>query len=93
MGNNDLQILLEKLFKLFKTNIDNKKIIEEVYENINIVLNEIGSDLMNESIGEIIRSNLIDIYNILSNNKSSKKIIFKLLDIFEELDIDDLDED
>ncbi len=93
LGNNDLQILLEKLFKLFKTNIDNKKIIEEVYENINIVLNEIGSDLMNESIGEIIRSNLIDIYNILSNNKSSKKIIFKLLDIFEELDIDDLDED
>ena len=89
LGNDDLQILLKKLFKLFKTNIENKQIIEEIYENINIVLNEIGTVLMNEPIGKIIKSNLIDIYNILKNKKNSKKIIFKLLDNFEELDIDD----
>jgi hypothetical protein len=93
LGNDDLQILIEKLFDLFKKNTRDKQIIEEIYENINIILKEIGAELMNESIGKIIRVNLISIYNILKKNKISKKIIFKLFDIFEELDIDDLDED
>ena len=93
LGNDEFHGLIENLFDLFKKNSDNKKIIEEIYENINIILKEIGSDLMNESIGDMIRENLISIYHILNKNKTSKKITFKILDIFEELDIDDYDEE
>jgi len=91
LGNDDLKILIKTLFDLFKTNSNNKQLVEEIYENIDIILKEIGKTLMSEQIGKFIQENLIDIYNILKKNKISKKINFKLLDIFEELDIDDLD--
>jgi len=91
LGNDDLKILIKTLFDLFKTNSDDKKMVEEIYENIDIILKEIGKTLMGEPIGKFIKENLIDIYNILKKNKISRKINFKLLDIFEELDIDDLD--
>ena len=48
---------------------------------------------MEESLGDFIQENLILIYKILSKTKSSKKIIFKLFDIFEKLDIEDFDDD
>jgi len=91
LGNDDLKILIKTLFDLFKTNSDDKQLVEEIYENIDIILKEIGKTLMGEPIGKFIQENLIDIYNILKKNKISRKINFKLLDIFEELDIDDLD--
>ena len=93
LGNEELKVLINKLFNIFKKNSENKQIIEEVFENINIILNEIGSELMEEPIGDFIQTNLILIYKILSKTKSSKKIIFKLLDIFEKLDIEDFDDD
>lgn len=92
LNNEDIKILINKLFDIFKKNNGNKQIIEEVFENINIILNEIGSELMNESVGHFIEQNLISFYKMLNKNKSSKKIVFKLLDIFEKLDIDEFDD-
>ena len=89
LGNNDLKILIETLFDLLKINSNNKQLVEEIYENIDIILKEIGKDLMKEPIGDFIQENLINIYNILKTNKFSRKLIFKLLDIFEELNIDE----
>jgi len=89
LGNDELKKLIEKLFYLFDNNTNNKKIIEEIFENIDIILKEIGSILMRERIGNFITTNLINIHQILKKNNISRKIQFKLLDIFEELDIDD----
>lgn len=89
LGNNELKILIETLFDLLKINSNNKQLVEEIYENIDIILKEIGKDLMNEPIGDFIQENLINIYNVLKTNKISRKLIFKLLDIFEELNIDE----
>ena len=92
LNNEDIKILINKLFDIFKKNNGNKQIIEEVFENINIILNEIGSELMNEPVGHFIEQSLISFYKMLNKNKSSKKIVFKLLDIFEKLDIDEFDD-
>tara|TARA_B100000795_G_scaffold268596_3_gene255898 strand:- start:19479 stop:20372 length:894 start_codon:yes stop_codon:yes gene_type:complete len=90
LGNIEIQVLVEKLFKLFETNTD-KKIIEEIFENIAIMLKELGSELLESSIGDMITENLIKIYTSLKGQKNNKKIIFKLLDMFEELDIEDFE--
>ena len=67
---------------------NNKQVFEEVYENIDIILTEIGEELMNEETSELIQNNIIDILSILNETKLSKKIKFKLLDIIDILDID-----
>ena len=87
LGNDDITILIEKLFNLMKTT-NNKQVFEEVYENIDIILTEIGEELMNEETSELIQNNIIDIFSILNETKLSKKIKFKLLDIIDILDID-----
>jgi len=87
LGNDDITILIEKLFNLMKTT-NNKQVFEEVYENIDIILTEIGEELMNEETSELIQNNIIDILSILNETKLSKKIKFKLLDIIDILDID-----
>ena len=68
LGNNDLKILIETLFDLLKINSNNKQLVEEIYENIDIILKEIGKDLMKEPIGDFIQENLINIYNILKTH-------------------------
>ena len=87
LGNDDITILIEKLFNLMKTT-NNKQVFEEVYENIDIILTEIGEELMNEETSELIQNNIIYILSILNETKLSKKIKFKLLDIIDILDID-----
>lgn len=87
LGNDEITQLLEKLFNLMK-NTENKRVFEEVFENIAIVLNEIGEELMSEHVGEMITENIVNILDILNKKKLSKKIKFKLLDIIDMLDIE-----
>lgn len=87
LGNDEINILLDKLFKLIKETT-NKLIFDEIYENIDIILKEIGGDLMEEQIGDKIQKNLIDILDILNETNISKKIKFKIFDIIEILDIE-----
>jgi hypothetical protein len=87
LGNDEITQLLEKLFNLM-TNTENKRVFEEVFENIAIVLKEIGEELMSEHVGEMIKENIVNILTILNKKKLSKKIKFKLLDIIDMLDIE-----
>jgi hypothetical protein len=87
LGNDEIKILLDKLFKLIK-NTSDKQIFDEIYENIDIVLKEIGEVLIEEQIGDNIRENLIEILDILNKTNISRKIKFKILDIVEALDIE-----
>lgn len=87
LGNDEITQLLEKLFNLM-TNTENKRVFEEVFENIAIVLKEIGEELMSEHVGEMITENIVNILDILNKKKLSKKIKFKLLDIIDMLDIE-----
>tara|TARA_B100001093_G_C26859743_1_gene1029360 strand:- start:2391 stop:3305 length:915 start_codon:yes stop_codon:yes gene_type:complete len=95
LGNSDIELLVEKLFTLFQKHIQEKQIIEEIFENIVIIITNLSSEIMNEQVGDYIQENLVKIYKCLHEKKTSKKIIFKLLDIFEEMDIDidEFDED
>ena len=88
-------MLVEKLFGLFQKHIQEKQIIEEIFENIVIIINDLSSEIMNEQVGDYIQEHLVKFYKCLQETKTSKKIIFKLLDIFEEIDIDidEFDED
>lgn len=87
LGNDEFKILLEKLFNLMKTT-NKKDIFDEIFENINIILKEIGEELMNDNISDFIQQNISDIINILDETNISKKIKFKLLDIIEMLDME-----
>ena len=85
LGNNEVELIMNRMFDLMGNN-DNNDIIEEIFENINIVLTEI--DIIGEQIGDEIQERLLDFYNKFNDKKMSKKLKFKFLDLFEELDID-----
>ena len=92
LSNDEIQILVEKMFTLIY-NSNEKNLTEEIFENINIIIKELGDTILNEPLFDIIQDNLIKFYNIINKNNISKKIKFKLLDIFEEYDIDDYEND
>ena len=88
LTNNDIFTLLGKLFEKMFLSEHTAELYEEIFENISIIVNNLGEDLSNSNEWHNVSQKLIDIYELLNKNNKSKKIIFKLLDIFDELDID-----
>jgi len=88
LTNNDIFTLLGKLFEKMFLNEHTAELYEEIFENISIIVNNLGEDLSNSNEWHNVSQKLIDIYELLNKNNKSKKIVFKLLDIFDELDID-----
>ncbi len=88
LTNNDIFTLLGKLFEKMFLSEHTAELYEEIFENISIIVNNLGEDLSNSNEWHNVSQKLIDIYELLNKNNKSKKIVFKLLDIFDELDID-----
>ena len=61
----------------------NKKIVEEIFENILIIVNKLSI-----TDDDKIVDDLKEMYEIITNKNVSKKIGFKLLDFFESNDIE-----
>ena len=82
-------ILFELIKKMkYETKHKNVEIMEEIFENINIILSNIGKNIENSEKYTFISEELIEIYNLIDSTGISKKLIFKLSDLFEELDIE-----
>jgi len=88
LTNSDIFTLLDKLFEKMFLNEHTTELYEEIFSNISIIVNHLGDDLSNSNDWESVSQKLIDINNLLNKNNKSKKIIFKLLDIFDDLGID-----
>lgn len=82
--------IMTELIKKMKVETENEniEIMEEVFENINIILSNIGKNIKNNNKYNYITEEIIDIYNTIDSSGISKKLIFKLGDLFEDLDID-----
>ena len=86
---NMFSILFELIKKMkYETKHKNVEIMEEIFENINIILSNIGKNIENSEKYTFICEELIEIYNSIDSTGISKKLIFKLSDLFEELDIE-----
>ena len=85
LSKSQINIVLEKLFNLVKNEISNKIIIEEIFENILIIVKNLEEEL---SDGDYIIDQLKEIYSLLIETNISKKINFKLIDFFENNDIE-----
>lgn len=88
LTNTDIFTLLNKLFEKMLLNEHTKELYEEIFENISIIVNSLGENLSRSNEWDDVSQKLTDIHKLLSKNNKSKKIIFKLLDIFDDLDID-----
>jgi hypothetical protein len=84
----DMFVLLEKLFQKAKISYSDNTLFEEIFENILIILNNIGEILSDDNQWDNISSHIIEIYNYINENKTSKKMLFKLGDLLDDLDID-----
>jgi len=82
--------IMTELIKKMKVETENEniEIMEEVFENINIILSNIGKNIKNNNKYNYITEEIIDIYNTIDSSGISKKLIFKLSDLFEDLDIE-----
>lgn len=89
LSKSQLNIVLDKLFSLVKSEITEKKTVEEIFENILIIAENIQEEL---SDGDYIIDELKEIYVLLTETNVSKKMSFKLLDFFENNDIEIDDE-
>jgi len=86
---NMFSILFELIKKMkYETKHKNFEIMEEIFENINIILSNIGKNIENSEKYTFICEEIIEIYNLIDSTGISKKLIFKLSDLFEELDIE-----
>lgn len=88
LSNKNITDILKKLLNLVETEInkkDNKKIIEEIFENILIIVNNLSDELIED---DKVIDDLKEIYELISEKNVSKKIEFKMLDFFENNDID-----
>lgn len=90
LSKDSIERILNKLFSLVKqetnkeVNTDmNKKIVEEIFENILIIVNKLSI-----TDDDKIVDDLKEMYEIITNKNVSKKIGFKLLDFFESNDIE-----
>tara|TARA_B100000900_G_scaffold414595_1_gene441696 strand:- start:389 stop:1294 length:906 start_codon:yes stop_codon:yes gene_type:complete len=88
LGNGDIFSLLDKLFEKMFLSEHTSELYEEIFENISIIINNLSDDLSITSHWDNVSQKLTEIYELLKKNNKSKKIVFKLLDIFDELDID-----
>jgi hypothetical protein len=87
--NNMFSIMTELIKKMkFETENENIEIMEEVFENINIILSNIGKNIKNNNKYNYIIEEIVEIYNLIDSKGISKKLIFKLGDLFEELDVE-----
>ena len=84
----DMFMVLEKLLQKAKESYSDKTLFEEIFENILIILKNIGAGLCEDDKWDNISSCLVDIYNYISENKISKMILFKIGDLLDDLDID-----
>ena len=88
LSDNHIQQILKMLFTYVKENYESKEckgVIEEVFENVLIILDNLNENLIeNEKIIDGIK----EIFYLINENNVSKKISFKLLDFFENNDID-----
>jgi len=82
-----LEQLINKMFNYIESK--NTNILEEIFENINIILKNIGTNISKEKekYNNMIEKTM-EIYNIINDKKISKKITFKMLDLFEDLNIE-----
>ena len=82
--------IMTELIKKMKVETENEniEIMEEVFENINIILSNIGKNIKNNNKYNYITEEIIDIYNTIDSSGISKKLIFKLSDLFEDLHIE-----
>ena len=88
LQDDDMFVLLEKLFQKAKISYSDNTLFEEIFENILIILNNIGEILSDDNQWDNISSHIIEIYNYINENKTSKKMLFKLGDLLDDLDID-----
>jgi len=91
LSNDDMFVILEQLINKMFNYIESKNtnILEEIFENINIILKNIGTNISKEKekYNNMIEKTM-EIYNIINDKKISKKITFKMLDSFEDLNIE-----
>lgn len=91
LSNDDMFVILEQLINKMFNYIESKNtnILEEIFENINIILKNIGTNISKEKekYNNMIEKTM-EIYNIINDKKISKKITFKMLDLFEDLNIE-----
>lgn len=88
LSNTNITGILTKLLNLVQEAVNkdnNKKIIEEIFENVLIIINNLDEELIED---EKIIDELKEIFEFISTNNISKKIEFKMLDFFEKNDID-----
>ena len=91
-----IEKLFEKLCEKIETNFDTminknsegleKKLVEEIFEYVYIILEDLSDVFLTQDNKYLDK--VIEIYNVLVENKLSKKVEFKLLDVFEEYDIE-----
>ena len=83
-----LKLLLSK--SQMKIEEKNKDVVNEIFENIYIIITNLESDIVNQydNGDDTITSLLIELYNNIKVNKISKKIEFKLIDYFDDNDIE-----
>jgi hypothetical protein len=91
LSNDDMFVILEQLINKMFNYIESKNtnILEEIFENINIILKNIGTNISKEKKKyNNMMEKTMEIYNIINDKKISKKITFKMLDLFEDLNIE-----
>jgi hypothetical protein len=91
LSNDNMFVILYQLINKMFDYIESKNtnILEEIFENINIILTNIGENISKDQEKyNNMNEKIIKIYNIINENKISKKITFKMMDLFEELNID-----
>jgi len=88
LSNDNMFSIMKELIKKMKNENENVEIMEEVFENINIILSNIGKDIENNDKYTYICEEMVEIYNSIESSGISKKLIFRLGDLFEDLDID-----
>ena len=83
-----LKLLLSK--SQIKIEEKNKDVVNEIFENIYIIITNLENDIVNQydNGDDTITSLLIELYENIKLNKISKKIEFKLIDYFDDNDIE-----
>ena len=88
LSNDNISDIVSKLLNLVEEQVDkdnSKNVIEEIFENVVIIINNLSETLLED---EKLIDDLKDMYEVISTNNISKKIEFKMLNFFESNDID-----
>jgi hypothetical protein len=88
LNENDMFLLLDKLIQKTRNSYNDVSLFEEIFENILIILSSIGEELSDDNQWDAIVNNIIEIYEYIRQHKISKKIMFKISDVLDDLDID-----